>query len=215
MKLKMIFFCTTVLLGASVFGQTRHENISFGFTGGINWNTVNGKNAIGDKLENDLKTGFHAGLNVEIPLKNGFYLQPGLEYRQKGAEMDNGNKLTLSYIDIPVYFLYKASLRNGRVLLGFGPYVGFGMNGEVKSKDDSERKVSFSNTYSVTEAEDLQFRKLDAGANFMAGYEFRNKISVVFKTQLGLVDINRETEIPGDKTSYRNTGFGFSLGYRL
>ena len=204
-----------VMLGPGVFGQSRYEPVSFGFTGGINWNTVNGKNAVGDKLENDLKTGFHAGLNVEIPLQNGFYLQPGVEYRQKGAEMDNGNKLTLSYIDVPMNFLYKAPLRNGRVLLGFGPYVGFGMNGDVKSKDGIERKVSFSNTYSATEAEDLQFKKLDAGANFMAGYEFSKKLSATFKAQLGLIDINRDTEIPGDKTSYRNTGFGFSLGYRL
>ena len=173
------------------------------------------KNAVGDKLDNNLKTGFHAGLNVEIPLQNGFYIQPGVEYRQKGAEMDNGNKLTLSYIDLPVNFLYKAPMRNGGVLLGFGPYVGFGMNGDVKAQDDSKRKVSFSNAYSATEAEDLQFKKLDAGANFMAGYEFRNKISATFKAQLGLIDINRDTEIAGDKTSYRNTGFGFSLGYRL
>jgi hypothetical protein len=57
---------------------------------------------------------------------------------------------------------------------------------------------------------------LDAGANMLAGYQFRNKISVQLNAQLGLTKINPEYEGAGnDKTSAKNTGFGFSLGYRL
>ena len=89
------------------------------------------------------------------------------------------------------------------------------MNGKVKSADGTKRVVSFNNNYTSGTSEDIQFKKLDAGANFMVGYEFKNKFSAGINTQLGLVNINPESNIPDDKTSYRNTGFGVSLGYRL
>lgn len=215
--MRKIMLAGVCLVSIGAFAQTRTNSplTSFGITGGVNWNTINGKAPNGDELDNKLKTGFNAGINVEFPLSRGFYLQPGVEYRQKGAEFSNGNELTLSYIDVPLNFIYKPALGTGSLLLGFGPYVGFGMNGNVKSAGGTERKVSFNDTYSASEAEDLQFRKLDAGANFMAGYQFRSKLSAAIKAQLGLIDINPDSDIPGDKTRYRNTGFGVSLGYRL
>lgn len=218
MMRKMMLLSTAGLLSLGVFAQSKKYSVgttTFGITGGVNWNNINGKTSTGDKLENKVKTGFNGGVNVEFPVSNGFYLQPGVEYRQKGAELSNGNKLTLSYVDIPVNFIYKPALGRGSMLLGFGPYVGFGIDGKMKSPNGTERKVNFDNSYSLSEAEDIQFKKLDAGANFMIGYEFKSKLSAALKAQLGLVDINPDTNIPGDKTRYRNTGFGLSLGYRL
>lgn len=213
-----MFLSTAGLISFGVFAQSKKyvaTATTFGITAGVNWNNINGKTATGDKLNNKMKTGFNGGVNVEFPLSNGFYLQPGVEYRQKGAEWNNGNKLTLSYIDVPVNFIYKPTLGAGSMLLGFGPYAGFGINGKMKAANGTERKVRFNNTYSASEAEDIQFKKLDAGANFLIGYEFKSKLSAALKAQLGLVDINPDTNIPGDKTRYRNTGFGLSLGYRL
>lgn len=188
---------------------------TFGLTGGITWNTINGKTSTGADLNNKLKMGFTGGVNLQMPLGAGFYLQPGVEYRDKGAELANGDKLSLSYIDVPVNMVYKPALGTGSVLLGAGPYVGFGISGKVESPNGSERKAIFSNTWSATEAPDLQFKKVDAGANFMAGYEFRSRLSAALKAQLGLANIYPETTIPNDETSYKNTNFGFSLGYRF
>jgi hypothetical protein len=215
---KIMLLSTAGLLSFGVFAQSKSYSsgtTTFGITGGVNRNNINGKTSIGDNLNNKVKTGFNGGINVELPLSNGFYLQPGVEFRQKGSELSNGNKLTLSYVDIPLNFIYKPALGMGSMLLGFGPYVGFGINGKMKSPDGTERKVSFDNSYSLSEAEDIQFKKLDAGANFMIGYEFQSKLSAAVKAQLGLMNINPDTNIPGDKTRYRNTGFGVSLGYRL
>lgn len=215
---KMMLLGAAGLVGFGVFAQSKKyvaTATTFGITAGVNWNNINGKTATGDKLDNKMKTGFNGGVNVEFPVSNGFYLQPGVEYRQKGAEWNNGSKLTLSYIDIPVNFIYKPAIGDGSILLGFGPYVGFGINGKMKADNGMERKVIFNNNYSSSEAEDIQFKKLDAGANFMIGYEFQSKLSAALKAQLGLIDINPDTNIPGDKTKYRNTGFGLSLGYRL
>lgn len=206
------------LLGFGLQAQTISGSVggaTFGITGGVVWSTINGKNSMGATLENKLKTGFTGGLNVELPVGGGFYLQPGAEYRMKGAKLTNGDKLTLSYIDVPVNLLYKPMLGNGSILLGAGPYVGFGMDGKVESPNGTDRDVIFSNTWSATEAPDLQFKKLDAGANVMAGYEFRSRLSAALKAQLGLVNIYPDTTIPNDQTSYKNTNFGFSLGYRF
>lgn len=215
---KMMLLSTAGLVSFGVFAQSEKYSLgstTFGITAGVNWNNINGKTATGDKLDNNVKTGFNGGVNVEFPVSNGFYLQPGVEYRQKGSELKNGDKLVLSYIDIPVNFIYKPRLGMGGMLLGFGPYVGFGINGKLKATNDTERKIIFNNNYSANEEQDIQFKKLDAGANFMIGYEFKTKLSAALKAQLGLIDINPDTNIPGDESRYRNTGFGLSLGYRL
>jgi hypothetical protein len=218
MMRKIMFLSTAGLVSLGVFAQSKKYTetaTAFGITAGVNWNTINGKTATGDKLDNKMKTGFNAGVNLQFPISKGFYLQPGVEYRQKGADLNNGNELRVSYIDIPVNFIYKPMLGTGSMLLGVGPYVGFGINGKMKAANGTERKVVFNNTYSTSEAEDIQFKKLDAGANFMIGYECKSKFSAAVKAQLGLIDVNPDTNISGDETRYRNTGFGLSLGYRL
>jgi len=115
---------------------------TFGIHAGANMFNINGKNAVGTELENSLKTGFEAGINAEIPLGSGSYLQPGVDFRKKGAEWNDGDsKLTLNYIDIPVNFIYKPVLGTGNFVLGFGPYIGFGIGGKLKSADGQEVDV--------------------------------------------------------------------------
>src|SRR6476659_9235022 len=120
---KIMLLSTAGLLSIGVFAQSKNYSAgttTIGITGGVNWNNINGKTSTGDNLDNKLKTGFNGGVNLEFPVSNGFYLQPGVEYRQKGSELNNGNELMLSYIDIPVNFIYKPTLGTGGMLLGFG-----------------------------------------------------------------------------------------------
>jgi hypothetical protein len=55
-------------------------------------------------------------------------------------------------------------------------------------------------------------QELDAGANYMISYEFKSKLSAALKAQLGLMNTNPDSNIPGDETRYRNTGFNLSSG---
>ena len=68
--------CTTA---ASAQSMVRTGNgTTFGIRAGVNFQNINGQNAIGNDLENKIMTGFHAGVNAEIPVGEGFYVQPGL-----------------------------------------------------------------------------------------------------------------------------------------
>ena len=200
---------------------------SFGLRGGVNFQNINGKDENGDKLKNDLLTGFNIGLNAEIPVGVDFYFQPGLLYSLKGAKSEDdilgqsfNTTLKISYLEIPLNFLYKPLLGTGHLLLGFGPYVAFGVGGEATYEGGGSsltEKVKFKKTVSSSDPNDVVYiRPMDAGANLLAGYEFSNRFSFQLNTQLGLVKINPEYEgVSNDESSVKNTGFGISLGYRF
>jgi hypothetical protein len=59
-------------------------------------------------------------------------------------------------------------------------------------------------------------RAFDAGGNIFAGYELASGIFIQLNTQLGMLKINPEDRrISNDLLSIKNTGFGFSIGYRF
>jgi hypothetical protein len=185
---------------------------TFGLRAGVNFQNINGKDASGNELENNLSTGFHAGVNAEIPVGTGFYLQPGVLYSMKGAKWANDAHVKLGYVEIPVNFVYKPVLGTGNMVLGFGPYVAFGVNGKVEGSGGNSTDVEFNKELDLSNPAP-QFRPIDAGGNLLAGYEFNNKLSVQLNAQLGLTNIN--SDFPNDKTRWRNTGWGLSLGYRF
>ncbi|MBK6967525.1 MAG: PorT family protein [Bacteroidales bacterium] len=229
MKTKIISFLAIVLLsGTMAFGQgTGTTGMRFGILGGVNMQNLNGTDSNGDKLENNLLIGFHAGVNVLIPIAPEFYFQPGLLFSTKGAKNEDvvlGTTLTtttnLSYIELPLNFVYRGALGNGFVLVGFGPYAGYAIGGKVKIEGGSvavENDIEFKNV--VETSDDLlvpYYKAFDAGANVFAGYEMAAGLFFQLNAQLGLIKINPEDKrIIDDQTSVKNTGFGLSLGYRF
>jgi hypothetical protein len=228
---KRISLIAALVLGISIAQAQSQRNhspgISLGLRGGVNFQNINGKDENGDDLKNDLLTGFHIGINAEIPVAPDFYFQPGLLYTIKGAKNKDIvfgetyiTTLKITYLELPLNFLYKPSLGKGHLLLGFGPYVALGIGGTSKIDGGGSvlsEKIKFKNTVKISDPDDVAYLKpIDAGANFLAGYEFSNKISFQLNAQLGLLKINPDYEgVTDDKTSAKNTGFGFSLGYRL
>ena len=111
---------------------------SFGLRAGVNFQNINGKDENDDKLKNDILTGFNIGLNAEIPVGVDFYFQPGLLYTIKGAKNEDvilgqtfNTTIKISYLELPLNFLYKPLLGTGHLILGFGPYVAFGIGGKA------------------------------------------------------------------------------------
>jgi len=218
MNRKLLVTAIVGLFSLPLFAQemtVTANRTTFGIRAGVNFQNINGKDAKGDALENDLLTGFHAGVNAEIPVGTGSYLQPGLLFSTKGTKFqDSENNVKLNYLEVPINFVYKPILGTGNMVLGFGPYVAFGIGGKSEV-GGQESAVEYTDTFDPA-IPALQYKRFDAGGNFLAGYEFANKVSFQLNAQLGLVNIHPEIGgTTSDDTRWKNTGFGVSLGYRF
>jgi len=227
MKTKLFSLVMILTLTGSMAIAQSSGTMSFGIKGGVNFQNLTGKDYSGDKLENDMLIGYHAGVDVQIPIAPQFYFQPGLLYSVKGAKntttvlgTDYVSTTKISYIEMPLNLVYKALLGKGYFMLGFGPYVGYGFGGKVLTEGGSistDQKIKFQNVVETGDDPTVPYYKaFDIGGNIFAGYELANGIFFQFNTQLGMVKINPEYKIlTDDKSVVKNTGFGLSLGYRL
>jgi len=210
-----IFILTAAL--AALGTVTQAQKTTFGIRAGVNFTNLNGKDEAGTKYDNKLKTGYHAGVTADIPVASEFFVQPGLLFSTKGTKFPNSDgTVGLSYLEVPVNFLYKPALSGGHLLLGFGPYFGYGLDGRVKS-GSTEQDIKFKNEVEPTDPTNhTYFKRTDAGANLLAGFETASKISVQLNAQLGLANIYPEyTALSNDKSVWKNTGFGVSVGYKF
>src|SRR6185295_9214508 len=169
---------TAAFLMCFSIASTAQSPVSFGLRGGVNFQNLNGKNESGGNLDNKLKVGVNVGVTADIPVAApDYFVQTGLLFSTKGAKVEAGNitnKINLSYLEIPITFLYKPVVGEGRLLLGVGPYLGFAVGGKADYGD-----INFDN----------DFKRFDAGGNLLFGYEFTPKISAQLNAQLGLVNI--------------------------
>lgn len=216
MKSKVLLFALAAT--ALTLTSKAQDKTTFGVRAGVNFTNINGEIG-GHDTEYKLKPGFNIGVNAEIPVASEFYLQPGLLFTTKGAKADEGDaKTTVSYLEIPINFLYKPALGPGKMLLGFGPYVGIGLGGKIKG-GGADIDVKFKNDITLAEYSDLKTeygKRLDFGGNLLVGYELSNNLSFQLNAQLGMANLVPKVDgkkLPDTKT--KNTGFGISVGYRF
>jgi hypothetical protein len=227
MKTRLISLIMILLLSAplAIAQSTDKAKISFAILGGINFQNLNGKDNNGDKLENDMLLGYHGGVNVQIPVAPDFYFQPGLLFSTKGAKNNYGSltgTYKLSYIELPLNMVYKALLGKGYIMIGFGPYVAYGIGGKASVEYNStthETDIKFKNVVEAGDPWVPYFKAFDAGGNIFAGFEMAGGLFLQLNAQLGMLKINPEDNrvlvIYTDKLSVKNTGFGLSIGYRF
>lgn len=188
--------------------------VTFGIRLGVDLQNLNGHDYADNKLDNDPLLKFNVGVNAEVPIATDWFIQPGILYKTKGAK--NGDtKLNIGYIEVPVYALYKPDLGNGHLLLGVGPYIGFGVGGRV-----GDKAITFTKSVSTSEYfpnQGAYLKRVDAGGNLLFGYEFDSNLSFQLNAQLGLANIAPTLTSGGSKAtaSFKNTGFGLSVGYRF
>jgi len=212
MKNRLLSMVLILVLSASFAIAQEKTKLSLGILGGVNFQNLNGKLSSGDKLENDMLMGFHGGVNVQIPIAPEFYFQPGLMFAVKGAKntytilgAEFTDQIKINYIEMPLNLVYKGALGNGFVMLGFGPYLAYGISGKqiFEGKD-------------LTFERGVDYNAFDAGANIFAGYEMSSGLFLQLDTQFGMLNINPEDENSlNDQATAKNTGFGLSLGYRF
>ncbi|KAF5047729.1 Outer membrane protein beta-barrel domain protein [anaerobic digester metagenome] len=210
MKKSAIYLIALLLLSAgSLSAQT-----AFGVKGSFDLFNMTVKDDDGDRVETKMIPTFDAGVFAEIPVADEFYLRPELLFAQKGSRYDNIIETTtrISYLELPINFLYKGALSGGNVLVGFGPYFALGVGGKVKSGNVS-LDVKFKNDYTDADELAVYYKPFDMGAKVMAGYELSAGLQIILNASLGIAGI--EPSFNGQKpdSSTKNVGFGLSLGY--
>lgn len=213
----------TLLASMAIAQSNSNGKTSFAILGGVNFQNLNGENDSGDKLENDLIVGYHFGVNAQVPVAPEFYFQPGVQFSTKGAK-NKDNEITstykLSYIELPLNFIYKGQLGNGYFMVGFGPYVAYGVGGKAKYEGGSvtaESDIKFKNeVVSGDPLTTVYIKPFDAGGNIFFGYEIAGGLFAQLNAQLGMINIQPDHYLnPDDSSTLKNTGYGLSLGYRF
>ena len=218
-----LIFIFTLLISNAMAQSGEMGKTTFAILGGVNFQNLNGEDNSGDKLENDLIVGYHFGVNTQIPVAPEFYFQPGLQFSTKGAKNKVSaitNTFKLSYVELPLNFVYKAQLGTGYFMLGLGPYVAYGVGGKAKYEGGSvsaESDIKFKNeVVSGDPATTTYFKPFDAGGNIFFGYEIAGGLFLQLNAQLGMINIRPDSYLnPDDDSTIKNTGYGLSLGYRF
>ncbi len=223
-----------LLFIATVFVHTVSAQSSLGVRAGINLSRIHLVDEQNGKQETRLVPRFQIGLTMDIPIASGFYLQPAALYSGKGFKQDGGwlassdseFKATANYIEVPVNFLYKPSFESGKLILGAGPYVAYGTGGKWEADQEHvsigdimiepHGDVIFKNDVLDGEFGNYLYGKpWDYGVNFLAGYEFFQKLSVQLNTQFGIANLKPAVGGAERDGKIKNIVHGISVGYRF
>ena len=210
---KTIFILTAIIFCLQVTGWSQKARV--GVTGGLSISNMRGEVNGVDQKKNS-KTGFTAGMLVDVPLQGHITFQPGLHYVQKGKEEDQQNgsiKQTLTtalrYAELQLNFLYNTNYsgeHKENFFVGLGPAVSINVPSKFVTKingQKTESDITFGN-------KSENFRGFDFGANALAGIRFSNGFFVSFNYTLGLRNL-----VPGgsDSDKIRNYCFGIRIGF--
>jgi hypothetical protein len=217
--IKLGFVVLLLAMATKSFAQT------FGVKTGLNLSNMLIKDDYGtDSEDYKMNTGFHFGPTLEFPINEMFAFESGLLFSTKGTKMSEKetymdetfeakSKVNLFYLDVPL--TAKATFDFGSVKFygTFGPYVGIGLNGKLKSemKTNGETETYEEDINFGSDEDEDDLKRLDYGVSAGAGIAFKS-IQIGVTYGLGLANISAYID-DGDKV--KNRVFGISLGYKL
>lgn len=182
MKKTLLLFC---LIG--IICSANAQTVKFGIKAGVNFSSETASYS-GASMASDSHTGFHFGAVADIPLGD-FSIQPGLLYSGKGI-----TNATFSYIEVPVNLLYHIKAGVGKVFIGAGPYLAYG--------------ISVSNGLSFGSTND-KVANPDYGLGGLAGYRFDTGFFFSASRELGLANLVNN----GNGIADKNRVTSISIGY--
>ena len=194
-----------LLVAALAFSLNVLNAQHFGIQAGASF--YSGKATVDNvSVKYDTKVGFTAGIVYSAPIGSNFSFMPSLNFTQKGGKytLDDGDedKLSLSYIELPLNFVYNVAGKGGTFFIGAGPDLALGVGG----KDDFEGQktdINFGN------GDDDDLKPFEFGANILAGYELSSGLFFAANYNPGISDISPDNA--GGK--WHNNGFAIRIGY--
>jgi opacity protein-like surface antigen len=198
---------TLSIVAVLAFGFANAQEVKFGVKGGINLSTLTG-----DNDEASSKVGFQVGGFAEIKLTDKFSVQPEVLYSLQGAKsefsefgLNSKSTLNLSYLNIPVMAKYYVA---EKFSLEAGPQIGF----LLSAKDDTKVTMGGESSSEKINVKD-DYKSIDFGVNFGAGYDFTENLSAGLRYNLGLSNIAETVE--GESYKVKNSVFSLSVGYKF
>ena len=194
--LMMLALC--LVLSVSAFSQDDTKMLSaFGLKGGLNL-----ANLSGDIENNKSLIAFGGGVFSKITPSPTICIQPEVLFMQMGTEedVDNGEKIKLNYIEIPVLIKYVFPTEGSfEPNIFAGPAVSFLMSADYGDEDikDYITSVDFGLAFG-------------AGADIAIG-DGGGKVTFDGRYTLGLTNIN--DDVDSDEFSIKNGVITFMVGY--
>lgn len=176
--MRKIILTTIVLSFIAVAAKAQYVGIK----GGLNLSNLN----IDGVDDENMRLGYHFGAFLNLPISDGFAVQPEVLYSTKGTranynqdlgifgQFNAETKFKLDYIDVPLL----AVLRIGdNFEIHAGPYIGFLMSskwevtGDVEVEDDLDKDNFKSMDYGLVGGIALNFSALQVGARYNYGLQ--------------------------------------------
>lgn len=188
--------------------------VSLGIKGGINSSTVNTKGW-------ESKSGFNAGLTLDVNLPANLAIMSGLEISTKGAKMSGSqldipgmgtvdvpsSKINATYLQLPVHLGYRIKLIPGlRLHVNAGPYFSQGIGG----KTNFELVGADGQTTKAKTFKDDVFEKFDWGLGIGAGATVLGMVQVRAGYDWGMKNVSKI-----DGMNIKNRNFYASVGFLI
>ena len=179
---------------------------TIGFKGGINFSNL----YTDDVDDQNVLTGFNAGLYAKLPITKSFAIQPEIYYTTKGAELTyntlgvNGvAKFNINYVEVPVLAVINLTENFN---IHAGPYAAYMVSG--KTTNDS----NLGSSQSTLDTND--FERFDAGLAAGVGLDFE-VLSFGVRYNYGLTKIEKEQSNGNTYTDAKNSVFNVYVGLSL
>ncbi|MBC9933580.1 outer membrane beta-barrel protein [Chitinophaga qingshengii] len=204
---KVLLSAVALLIAGVTFGQAK-----WGIVAGPQFSSVTYKAAaLGatSKETSKIQTGLRAGVTVDIPLGDEFYVGTGLLYTGRGGKFKNmDTKANLSYLQLPVNFMFKPEVGSGNLVLAIGPYIAYGLGGKYTDLPLLGERKAFDDEATAL----YKLKRFDAGGNIQIGYEMPVGLYFGLNADLGMVNAFDNTD---NDRKFKNTSFGVSVGYKF
>lgn len=230
-----LFICGAVV--AMFFSHVCFAQVQWGVRTGMNMTNSEFIQSDGSIWDTDQVARMQLGLTLDVPIFRSIYLQPSLMYQGKGFKgtgvwpvvsgEDSELNVNLSYLVTPVQLVFKPQIgKNGKLLVGAGPYLGYGIGGKWQSETDllyddmmlaqREGDVNFTSDGSVGEMGVYNYGKpWDYGVGFLLGYEYKQLYSFQVNADFGLANLQYNYGGYDTGQKLKNSGVGLSLGYKF
>lgn len=202
-----------LLVVAVVMGLSATQINAQSISGGIKAD-ANMSNFILKDMDAESTLGFGATIGGygKIEFNENLALQPEVLLHFKNSELkSNSSNQAVDFqyfgVEIPVYAVGYINIGDGKGFLGFGPYLGLGIDARYKTSGASDVKLykKYGDTKSA-------MQRWDFGIGGMLGYEFMNKFQISAAYKIGFIDaLNAEA----DNATMLNQTVSLGVGYRF